>query len=69
MATVVNNPPPTQPNNSSNITSLVLLIFILILGILLIYYGIPYLRSFAGGGASAPQINVPQNVNVNIYKK
>ncbi|MGH7203700.1 MAG: hypothetical protein ACREHC_04630 [Candidatus Levyibacteriota bacterium] len=67
MATVVNNPQPVQPvqpNNNGGNNFLLGVILIIIVLIAVFYYGLPYLRS---GISSAPQVNVPGQVNVDVH--
>ncbi|MGI8419152.1 MAG: hypothetical protein ACR2LN_00750 [Candidatus Levyibacteriota bacterium] len=67
MATIINNPQPIQPvqqpgnNGGSNFLLGVILIIIVLTAVF--YYGLPYLRS---GISSAPQVNVPSQINVNV---
>lgn len=58
MATVVNNP----SNGSNSTMSFVLgLVLILVIGVFLVYFGLPLLRQ-----SSAPQISVPDQIDVNV---
>jgi hypothetical protein len=66
MATIVNTPAPSgdSGNNMAAIAGLIL--FIVVIFILLVY-GIPALRRVGVG--SAPQINVPKDINVNVNQQ
>jgi hypothetical protein len=67
MATVINNPAPTTTTDTSgsNMGAILGVILLIVLLALLVIYGIPYLgRTFT---SSAPQVNVPGNVNVNVH--
>ena len=57
MATIVNNPPARSNNNGA----LIAIIMLLILAVLFFYYGLPAIRSY-----SAPQVNVPGKIDVNV---
>lgn len=65
MATIVNNPAPSNTGDSSGggmgflLGVIVLVLFIAVL----LYVGLPYLRSGFGGGT---QVNIPDKVNVNV---
>ncbi len=61
MTTIVNSPAPTNDSGGSSflVGILVLIGFVLIL----LYYGLPALRSM---GSQAPQINIPNKIDVNV---
>ncbi|MFA6602585.1 MAG: hypothetical protein WCT01_02155 [Candidatus Shapirobacteria bacterium] len=64
MTTIVNNPPPVPQNTNNGLGPVVALISILLLGALFYIYGLPALRRANFG--STPQINVPNQIDVNI---
>lgn len=63
MATIINNPQPVETTKSSGNGFLIGVIILVIFVLILLYYGLPYLRS----GFGAPQVNVPDHVNVNVH--
>ena len=70
MATVINNPTPTQAptpvERSDNGNGfLVGVILLIIAAIAFFYYGLPYLSA---GMNQAPQVNVPDKVDVNVQQ-
>lgn len=64
MATIVNNPPATNTNGSNGSGFLVGVILLILAVVVLLFYGIPYLRGSVA--SSTPQINVPGTVDVNV---
>jgi hypothetical protein len=74
MATVINNP-GTTTDSGSGAGFLVGAVVFLVAIILVLYYGIPAIRSAvgsaSGGGGStgSTQINVPDKVNVDVNQK
>jgi hypothetical protein len=69
MATVINNPGVgTTTDSNSGAGFLVGALVFLVALILILYYGIPALRSAARStsGASGAQINVPDKINVDV---
>jgi hypothetical protein len=61
MTTVINSPPSEGNNN----LGLFIGIFVLIvLGLVFFYYGLPAIKQM--GQISAPQVNVPNKIDVNI---
>ena len=66
MATVVNNP---QPTTSGNGMGFLLGVFLIIVFALLFFaFILPYFRA-SFQGAQAPQINVPNQINVDVKQK
>lgn len=63
MTTVVNNPSPSG-DSSGGLGNLIAVLTLLALGVLFFVYGLPALRSATA--PSSPQINVPEEVDVNI---
>lgn len=63
MTTIVNNPRPVSSNNGIGFFLGALLLLLAVIAF--IFYGLPYMRSISSV-ATAPQINVPDHVNVNI---
>lgn len=61
MPTVINNPAPTN-EGGNGMGFLIGIIVLAVIAIIFIFYGLPYLRSFY----QAPQINVPNKIDVNI---
>ena len=64
MPTVINNPTPTNEGGNGMgffLGVIVLVVFV----ILLLFYGLPYLRSFY----QTPQINVPNKIDVNVKQQ
>ncbi len=71
MATVVNNPAtPTNNDSGGGMGFLLGVILIIIFAIIFIFYGIPYVSNSIGNNtqSSTPQINVPDQVDVNVNK-
>jgi hypothetical protein len=73
MATVINNPGTgTTTDSGSSASFLIGAIVLLVAVILILYYGLPALRSAAGtarnagGSGGSAQINVPEKVDVNV---
>lgn len=65
MATVVNNAGGTGTDSGgNNVSALAGVIVLLLLAILFVFYGLPLLRG--AGTSTAPQINVPNNFDVNV---
>lgn len=66
MTTIVNSPTPSADNSSGGL--LVGLFAIIVLGLLFFYFGIPAIRSMNRGQVNvpAPQINVPNQIDVNV---
>ncbi len=63
MATVINNPGNSDAGNSNNnMGTIVVALVVLVIAVLFIFYGLPMLRS----ATTAPQINVPDKVDVNV---
>lgn len=62
MATIVNNPPAQTRESGNGMGFLVGVILLIVFVILAIYYGLPLLR----GATTAPQVNVPGQVDVNV---
>ena len=61
MTTVINSPSPSSDNGSGGT---ILSIFVLIiLGLLFFYFGLPAIRRM---GSSEPQVNVPNQIDVNV---
>lgn len=72
MATVVNNPGTTHEGNGFGFLLGVLLL--IAFAVIVLFYGLPYIgNSFgnAGGnsGAVAPQVQIPDKVNVNLNQQ
>lgn len=65
MATIVNTPAATERDTSSwgGLMAVVLIIAFIVL---MLYYGLPALRSAGTGYGTTPQINVPGKVDVNV---
>jgi hypothetical protein len=81
MATIVNTPTHEHVGEESSggpINLLVSMLVILAVAFLLFYFGLPLLRNIGGGaptqinnvappqGANAPQINIPDKINVDV---
>ena len=60
MATIVNNPGTTDSGNGMGM--IVGVIVVLFIAFLFFVYGLPMMRQ-----ASAPQINVPGKIDVNVH--
>lgn len=70
MATIVNNPPPNTEREGGGSGFLVGIILLIIFVILFIFYGLPYLGQAGGGsGTQTPQVNVPEQVDVNVEQQ
>lgn len=65
MATIINNPPASN-NSGGPIGMIIVLIILVVLGYLGYVYGLPALRQVQIGGA--PQINIPNKIDVNIQQ-
>ena len=64
MPTVINNPTPA--NEGGNGMGFFLgVVLIIVVAIIFLYYGLPYLRN----SYQAPQINVPNKIDVNIKQQ
>ncbi len=66
MTTIVNNPTPQSNDNS---TGLIFgIIIFIILGLVFFYYGLPAIRTIGTPQINipAPQINVPDKIDVNV---
>lgn len=64
MATIVNTTPSSDSGNNGMgflLGAIVLIVF----AILFFVYALPYIRS----GFGAPQVNIPDHVNVNVQQK
>lgn len=59
MTTIVNTPAPS--NETGGYGLIIGVIVLLFVGILFFYYGLPAIR-----GMSTPQINVPNQIDVNV---
>lgn len=66
MATIVNNPPTNNEREGGGSGFLVGVILLIIFVILFIFYGLPYLGAGGGAGTQTPQVNVPEQVDVNV---
>lgn len=70
MTTVVNQPAPANDSSNPNNMLNTVLALLLILGIVYVFfvYALPALRDAGsgGGGVSAPQINVPDKIDVDV---
>jgi hypothetical protein len=61
MATIVNNPPAESNNGSNGMGFLIGVILLIAVVVLFFYYGLPALQN-----AGTPQVNVPEQVDVNV---
>jgi hypothetical protein len=70
MATIVNNT-PTPTDNSGGNGFLGGVILLIVFVILLIYFGIPFIRNMGPiqVNTPAPQINLPGKIDVNINQQ
>jgi hypothetical protein len=66
MTTVINNPPSGESKSGMGMGFLVGIILLVVAGFLFFMYGLPALRQTTEN--SAPQINVPDQIDVNINK-
>lgn len=68
MATIVNTPATAEPTESSSSSMMNLffggVIVLLVVGFLL-YIGLPMMRN-VGSATQAPQVNVPDKINVDV---
>lgn len=63
MATIVNN--PAAGESGSNGSGFLIGVIVLIIAVVvLLFYGLPYLRGSMG--SSMPQVNVPGKIDVNV---
>lgn len=62
MATTIVNSNAPRDTPGSGMAYLVGIIFLIMIIALLIYYGIPYIKS----SINRPQVNIPNHVDVNI---
>lgn len=67
MATIVNTPAASEGNSSSVGTVLAVILVLAFIGFMF-YYGLPMMQN-AGGGTQAPQIQVPDKIDVNVNQK
>lgn len=68
MATIVNTPAAaehTQSSSSSMMNLFIGVVIILLIAGFLMYFGLPMMRS-VGSAAQAPQVNVPDKINVDV---
>lgn len=65
MTTIVNSPPASD-SGGNGMGFLLGVILLILVGFFVIYYGVPVLRGSFGN--SAPQINVPGKVDVNVHQ-
>lgn len=65
MTTIINNP-PNSDGEGNGMGFLVGIILLIIVVVLFFSYGLPVLRNSASN--SAPQINVPDKVDVNLHQ-
>lgn len=65
MTTIVNSPSPNRDNNSGLIVGI---FAVIVLGLLFVYFGIPFIRSLGSPQISipAPVINLPDKVDINV---
>lgn len=61
MTTIVNSPAPANDNGGGGL--LVGLFAVIVLGLIFYYFGIPAIRKM---GSVTPQINIPNQINVNV---
>jgi hypothetical protein len=66
MATVINNPAPQEESGGTGF--MVGMMFLLVIVAMMLYWGIPALRSVRQQPAPS-QINVPDKIDVNINKQ
>lgn len=62
MATIVNTPGNTGGDTSSGTNTVLIVVLLIGLFLLFMYFGLPLLRR----ATTAPQINVPDQVDVNV---
>lgn len=69
MATIVNTPAAapaqTESNSSSMLSMIIGVLIVLILAALFFYVALPMMRT-AGSAVQAPQVNVPDKINVDV---
>ena len=61
MATIINTPSSQSPRSDNGMGFLLGVIVLIIFLVLIVYYGVPALKS-----SSSPQINVPGKIDVNV---
>lgn len=67
MSTVVNNPAPVTSNDNGSYGAVIGLVLVVVLVALFLIYGLPLLRgAYSTGASTAPQVNVPGKVDVNV---
>lgn len=66
MATIVNTTPVAAESDSSSWGGLMAVVLVIAFIVLMLYYGLPALRSAGGGYGTAPQINTPEKIDVNV---
>lgn len=66
MATMVNTTPAAAESDSSSWGGLMAVVLVIAFIVLMLYYGLPALRSAGSGYGTSPQINVPDKVDVNV---
>lgn len=66
MVTVVNTPPASD-NSSGPMSMIIGLVVLLIIGYLLLVFGLPAFRQSVR--SSTPQINVPDQIDVNVNQQ
>lgn len=66
MATIVNTTPATAERDTSSWGALMAVILVIAFIVLMLYYGLPALQNAGSGATTAPQIQVPEQVDVNV---
>ena len=61
MTTIVNSPAPANDNGGSGL--LIGLFVVIVLGLIFFYFGLPAIKKI---GTATPQINVPNQIDVNV---
>ena len=62
MATIVNTTPAQTDSSSNGMGFLIGVMLLVLLVMVVLFYGLPYLRS----SISVPQVNVPGQIDVNV---
>jgi len=66
MTTIVNTPGQGNSDSGSGMGMIVGVVLLIAFLFAFFVYGLPMLRSSVGSGSTTPQINVPDDINVNV---
>ena len=64
MATIINNPDSSDTGNNSGTNILIAVVLLIVFFLVMIFYGLPYLRG--GSRSETPSKNIQNNVNEEV---